>query len=241
MLTNIKNFFPCNNSFNIGDSNYNDVKLKVLNLYSGIGGNSKLWKIVNVTAVEFNQEIANIYKDYFPDDDVIVTDAHDYLLKNFENYDFIWSSPPCPSHSRIQLNFADAKGPGKRITPRYPDMKLYQEIIFLNNFFKGKFCVENVFPYYEPLIKPSVELERHLFWSNFKINKYKFKGNNVDIINVTSNSEVFGFNLRDKKITHRKDQILINLVNPEIGLYIFEQAVGIIKQPSSSQLLIFDT
>ena len=61
-------------------------KLKVLNLYAGIGGNRKLWKDVDVTAVENNPEIAKIYQDFFPNDKVIVTDAHKYLLEHFEEY-----------------------------------------------------------------------------------------------------------------------------------------------------------
>jgi len=47
-------------------------------------------------------------------------------------------------------------------------MSLYQEIIFLQNFYKGKFCVENVVSYYEPLIKP-VKIGRHFLWSNFNL------------------------------------------------------------------------
>jgi DNA (cytosine-5)-methyltransferase 1 len=47
-------------------------------------------------------------------------------------------------------------------------MKLYEEIIFLNTFFKGKFVVENVKPYYKPLIEPQI-LGRHRFRSNIKI------------------------------------------------------------------------
>lgn len=69
-------------------------KIKVLNLYAGIGGNRKLWKNVEVTAVEINPEIAKIYKDFFPGDEVIIGDAHEYLLHNYDKFDFIWSSPP---------------------------------------------------------------------------------------------------------------------------------------------------
>ena len=36
-------------------------------------------------------------------------------------------------------------------------MKLYEEIIFLDNYFKGKYVVENVIPYYEPLIAAQKE------------------------------------------------------------------------------------
>ena len=45
-------------------------------------------------------------------------------------------------------------------------MKLYQEIIFLDNWFDGKYVVENVIPYYEPLI-PAKKRGRHLYWTNF--------------------------------------------------------------------------
>ena len=69
-------------------------KFKVLNLYAGIGGNRKLWEDVEVTAVEYDEKIADIYKDFFPNDTVIVSDAHDYLKKHYSEFDFIWASPP---------------------------------------------------------------------------------------------------------------------------------------------------
>lgn len=78
--------------------------MKILILYAGIGGNRKLWGNEHeITAVEIDPDIAKIYKDFFPDVNVIVADAHEFLLKHFKEYDFIWSSPPCPSHSRVNL------------------------------------------------------------------------------------------------------------------------------------------
>ena len=59
-------------------------KIKVLNLYAGIGGNRKLWENVDVMAIEINPKIAEIYQDFFPDDKVIIADAHQYLLEHFE-------------------------------------------------------------------------------------------------------------------------------------------------------------
>ena len=53
---------------------------KVLNLFAGIGGNRKHWKDVEVTAIEYNEEIANVYKQLHPNDNVIVADAHEYWL-----------------------------------------------------------------------------------------------------------------------------------------------------------------
>ncbi len=209
--------------------------MKILNLYAGIGGNRKLWgNDHEITAVEYNAEIAAIYQEYFPNDKVIVSDAHEYLLQHYKEFDFIWSSPPCPTHSRLNLTRN-----GRNEPMRYPDMTLYQQIIFLNNWYDGKFIIENVIPYYEPLIKPSIELERHCLWSNFRIKFCEFDNDKPIIALVNANNEVYGFSLKGIKINHRKDQILRNLVNPEIGLYILEQAQGIIRQESVKQNLLF--
>ncbi len=198
--------------------------MKVLNLYSGIGGNRKLWENVEVTAVEIEPEIAKIYSEFFPNDKMVVGDAHKYLLEHYDEFDFIWSSPPCPTHSRIRNIAGIGRGQNK---PVYPDMCLYQEIIFLKrvrdssgNSFKGSWVVENVESYYEPLIKP-YNVSRHYFWSNFFINRKTFKGRvHNDII---GSSELFGFNLngfdfKDKRL------LLRNLVEPELGLHVFECA-----------------
>ena len=144
--------------------------MKVLNLYAGIGGNRKLWgDDIEVTAIEFNENIAKIYNELFPNDIVIVTDAHKYLEEHYKEYDFIWSSPPCPSHSCIRKIGCNPKKNGlPSHKPIYPDMKLYEEIIFLQGYVhdeKTKWVIENVMPYYEPLIEAK-KLDRHLFWSN---------------------------------------------------------------------------
>ena len=119
--------------------------MKILNLYAGIGGNRKLWNNEHeITAVEYNPKIAKIYQDFFPKDIVVVADAHQYLLEHYKEFDFIWSSPPCPSHS-VCNHFLFAQG-----NIRYPDMSLWQEIVFLQKWFKGKWIVENVKSYYPP-------------------------------------------------------------------------------------------
>lgn len=189
--------------------------MKILNLYAGIGENRKLWGDEHqITAVEYNAEIAAIYKDFFPHDNLIICDAHEYLLKNFAEFDFIWASPPCPTHSRLRLM-------NKNIV--YPDMTLWQEIIFLKHWFKGKYIVENVIPYYEPLIKPNSILHRHYFWSNFFIDKIDQEKLNTckkyDERNFLS--EKLGFNL-DKFSGIDKRKVLRNCVVPEIGKHIFD-------------------
>ena len=72
------------------------VKKKVLNLYAGLGGNRKKWNddLYEITAVEFDEKIANVYRQNFPNDELIIGDAHKYLKDNHQDYDIIWSSPP---------------------------------------------------------------------------------------------------------------------------------------------------
>ena len=142
--------------------------MKILNLYSCLGGNRYKWNEVKedieVTAVELDTELAKLYQERFPNDTVIVADAHQYLLDHYKEFDFIWSSPPCPTHSRARYWGFGANGKN----PTYPDMKLYQEIIFLQHHFKGKYVVENVIPYYEPMFNPK-KRDRLLYWTNFNL------------------------------------------------------------------------
>ena len=196
--------------------------MKILNLYAGIGGNRKLWSDEHeITAIENNPEIAKIYKDFFPKDKVIVTDAHQYLLDHFQEYDFIWSSRPCQTHSKVNAVF-NAHGKGLYA---YPDMKLYEEIIFLKHFFKGKWVVENVIPYYKPLIKPSANRDRHLFWANFHIqSKGRVSSCEEPIEWTTVQAGRYGFDIKKYKLNVRKTQILRNCVNPKIGKHIFDSA-----------------
>ena len=208
--------------------------MKVLNLYAGIGGNRKLWQDVDVTAVEIDPQIARVYQDYFPDDKMVIGDAHQYLLDHFREFDFIWSSPPCPSHSRA--NYWANFGKNRNIT--YPDMSLYQEVILLRNYAKrGVWVVENVIPYYDPLI-PSVEVDRHLFWANFRISQ-KDSLPKTKPFNMMTNSdwqEYYGFDLGEYKIPG-KLKILRNCVHPETGLHILECARGIINSKSEQASL----
>uniref|UniRef100_A0A6H1ZEE5 Putative methyltransferase n=1 Tax=viral metagenome TaxID=1070528 RepID=A0A6H1ZEE5_9ZZZZ len=204
--------------------------LKVLNLYAGIGGNRKLWTDVEVTAVELNPKIAKIYQDFFPDDKVIVADAHQYLLEHFKLYDFIWSSPPCQSHS-VCNHFLKGHG-----IFRYPDMSLWQEILFLKHFFKGKYVVENVKSYYEPIIPPQ-EIGRHYFWTNFFIQDIKVeynigtmnrqaskKAQRKAIIREAQIPEFLALHdLKDFNLPNKR-QVLRNCVLPKIGLHILNES-----------------
>jgi DNA (cytosine-5)-methyltransferase 1 len=204
--------------------------LKILNLYAGIGGNRKLWGDEHdITAVEINEQVAAVYCKHFPNDKMIIGDAHQYLLDHYHEFDFIWSSPPCQSHSRARLwGFRNSK----KVEKKYPDLALYQEIIFLDNYYDGLWVVENVKPYYEPLIKASRELGRHLFWSNFYIRATHIKEADINRGTQKELSELHGFDLSAHKISTRKDQIYRNCVHPETGLMILNCAQGIIENNS---------
>jgi len=214
--------------------------LKILNLYACLGGNRYLWENCEVTAVELDPELARMYKVRFPNDIVIETDAHKYLLENYKNFDFIWSSPPCPSHSKAR--FWGSKG--GQCLPIYPDMTLYQEIIFLNNFYKGKFCVENVTPYYNPLINGQ-KRGRHIYWTNF--NLPSILSNRIDVAVCRGNNEFkklcefHKIDLSSYKGKQNKTKIARNLVDYVAGNTILNAAIGIIEQSNKKQSsLIFD-
>lgn len=194
--------------------------MKILNLYAGIGGNRKLWGEVEVTSIENKKDIARIYQELFPKDKVIVTDAHKYLLKHYKEFDFIWSSPPCPTHSKARYWASK----GGKYPVKYPDMRLYQEILFLQHFCDTKWVVENVDGFYNPLIAAR-KIGGHYFWSNFKILKSEFS--RPEIRKVKGSDKNYGFDLSDKKLNTRKDQIMRNIINPKLGLHIFNCAFKI--------------
>lgn len=204
--------------------------MKVLNLYACLGGNRLLWKDCKVTAVELDPDLARMYQERFPNDNVIVGDAHQYLLNHYKEFDFIWSSPPCPTHSRAR--FWGSKG--GMCEPKFPDMMLYEEIIFLQNWFDGKWLVENVIPYYTPLI-PAKKIGRHMFWSNFLIPEFESKDANINEGTNKSWLKFHNINKFDYTGPQRKDKLLRNLVHYETGLHIFNLAKGIHKSNKSNQ------
>ena len=217
--------------------------MKILNLYACLGGNRYKWDEVTevkVTAVEWDEELARLYQDRFPKDKVIVADAHQYLLVHYKEFDFIWSSPPCPTHSRARY-WGFGKN-GKK--PIYPDMKLYQEIIFLQYHCNTKYCVENVIPYYEPMFNP-YKRGRHLYWTNFKLptvlsnrgNKLKEASTNSESLKHYNSFHDFDF--RKYKGKQIRLKIARNLVDYEAGKTILDTALGIMTKQETKQTELF--
>lgn len=220
--------------------------IKILNLYACLGGNRYKWDEVaeeanvkiEVTAVEWDPELARLYQERFPNDTVIVEDAHQYLLDHFKEFDFIWSSPPCPTHSRVRISQKNRE----TFKFEFPDLKLYEEVIFLQTFFNGKFVVENVIPYYEPLIQAN-KRGRHLYWSNFNLpndlRERKLDGVLCHMKDEHSKLEMF----HDIKVNSNAGgyrDVLRNLVDYEAGRTIFETFLGVTRESRIKQLSMFE-
>ena len=201
--------------------------MKILNLYAGVGGNSLLWHGHDVTAVEYTQELADVYAKNHPDHQIVVADAHQFLLEHHGDYDLVWSSPPCQSHSRMIRS-------GKNRKPRYPDLRLYEEILFLTHSFKGLWVVENVIPYYDYLITPETVIGRHVFWSNCDLQSIQDEPRPDNFINLTNLKgmrklqEWLGIHY-EKPIyyegNHCPAQVLRNCVHPNLGQSVLNKIV----------------
>ncbi len=204
--------------------------MKILNLYAGLGGNRQLWGNKHeIISIEINPVLAECYQGLYPNDKVIIGDAIEYLKKYFQDFDFICASPPCYTHTRFT---------GQNHKPKFPDLTLYSIILFLGKYYSGKYCIENVVPWYPPLIHKTVKLGRHLFWSNFRIPDKKFTPFKADLkLNPKKLAELRGipFNIYQKikgpwRNHDMKGQVLRNMVNPEIGKYILDCAIGDVNE-----------
>jgi DNA (cytosine-5)-methyltransferase 1 len=223
--------------------------MKILNLYACLGGNRYKWDEVakeagieiEVTAVELDEVAAALYQERFPNDTVIVADAHQYLLEHFKEFDFIWSSPPCPSHSRAR--YWNSSNYDTTTQPVYADLKLYEEILFLQHYYKnGKYVVENVIPYYEPLI-PAQKRGRHLYWTNFTLpNEVNDRGFKISQEKNELESLCKFHNYDFKKYQGEQSVVKMarNLVDYEAGRTILETALNIVKKSNTNQTSIFD-
>jgi len=141
-------------------------RIKILDLFCGLGGVAKGFQKYldehnieyEYIAVDIDSLVLKAHKCNNPKSHVILRDAYSFTDDELKEFDFIWASPPCQSHSRAN-----------HIWKRYnPDMRLYDLIRQLNGVGKP-FVVENVIPYYKPPIKPSYRIDRHFLWTNIKL------------------------------------------------------------------------
>ena len=185
--------------------------MKILNLFCGIGGNRTLWGNEHeITAIDNDQQVAMIYLKRFPKDVVIVGDAYQYLEQHYSEFDFIWASPPCPTHSRLMF---------LQVKKKLPDMRLYSIIMFLKHHYYGKWIVENVKSYYSPLVKPTAIVDRHYIWANFKINtkRHFLDRKSFDYLSIEDFKKMHQVN--EEGVTRK---MLRNMNLPEVGKYILD-------------------
>jgi DNA (cytosine-5)-methyltransferase 1 len=213
--------------------------VKILNLYACLGGNRYKWgDDHDITAVEWDEELARLYQERFPNDTVVVGDAHQYLLDHYKEYDFIWSSPPCPTHSRINISQYTRES----WRPKYPDMALYQEVIFLEYYYKGKYCIENVIPFYDMLI-PAKKRNRHLYWTNFNLPNILSERKNPDLSRtknlVDALSKFHDYDFRKYKGKQSIQKVARNLVDYEAGKTILDTVMGIRTKQNINQTELF--
>ena len=144
------------------------TKLKILDLFCGLGGVARGFQTFLIEngidfeyyAIDVDDRILKAHKVLNPRSIVIKRDAYSFSDEELCNYDFIWASPPCETHSIV--------GTWRRKISVDPDMRLYELIDRLYDLGKP-FVVENVKPYYKPPIRPTSRANRHVLWSNLEI------------------------------------------------------------------------
>ncbi len=193
--------------------------MKILNLYAGIGGNRRLWGDEHeIHAIDNNKVILDTYLKLYPNDNTWLTDAMDYLYGNIQDYDFIWASPPCQTHSTLNHMQPDKL--------EYVDMSLWQIILFLQKHCTDKlWVVENVEPWYDTFIQPTTIIGRHWYWSNFPINFTPVElPKNFRTYQITELEVWLEFGLENRIPNYR--QILRNCIHPRDGLAILQCALS---------------
>jgi DNA (cytosine-5)-methyltransferase 1 len=208
--------------------------MRILVGCAGIAGESEKWddKKHEIVHVELDPKIAKVISDRKPNRIVIVGDAYQYLLDHYSEFDFVWFSPPCQANSRM------IRG-GKNRAPRYPELKLYEVKIFLDFNFKGEYVIENVVPYYTPVIESTAKLGRHLFWASFEISDFHIEQPKGFIMTGTVEGSEnlkkwLGINYKGNIYygkNHDPCQVLRNCVHPDMGLHVFKCLLDKSKKP----------
>jgi len=101
--------------------------------------------------------------------------------------------------------------------------------------------VENVNPYYEPLI-PAQKRERHLYWANFKLPNVVSTRNDTALVQASRMQDLCDFHDYDFRLYKGEQRLLKiarNLVDYEAGLSIFNTARGIINKSKTNQVQLF--
>ena len=151
----------------------------------------------------------------------MVGDAHEYLRQHHKEFDFIWASPPCQTHSSFRYNI-NVRFRGSE--EKFPDMTLYEEILFLKYHSKALWLVENVVPYYGAMLDP-VKRNRHLYWANFELPEVPKTGEKIRTQQIPDLEKLHGYDLSGYKLPNKR-QVLRNVVDPNVGRLFLEAAIN---------------
>lgn len=195
---------------------------KVLDLFSGIGGTARgiikyLYEkniVFEYTAIDNNPEAILAYTKNIPFSFILNEDAYTY---DFKGYNFIWASPPCKTHSCLNM-YSNRKE---------PDMRLWALIKKLS-MQKIPYVVENVLPYYKSPIKSNFKIGRHLFWSNIPFINFRGPVLPKDFSYMNLSDWMKYHSVGPGVIDHiedkiRKRQILRNMVRSDISYNLIKQ------------------
>ncbi|MCE7740456.1 MAG: DNA cytosine methyltransferase [Candidatus Heimdallarchaeota archaeon] len=195
---------------------------KVLDLFAGVGGTAKgiqtFLQEKNIpfqyVAVENDPETIKAHLKLNPDSEIEFRDAY---LTSIKDYDFIWASPPCTSHSQLNMY----------MNRKQPDMRLWSLITRLQQQ-QIPFIVENVEPYYREPIPHTLELGRHRFWSNKPIIPFEVPKMPKDWgwMGIPDWEKFHEINTRVTKFIKdplKRRQLLRNIVHWTISYRIIEQ------------------
>jgi DNA (cytosine-5)-methyltransferase 1 len=95
--------------------------------------------------------------------------------------------------------------------------------VFLQYHSTALWLVENVVPYYQPLITAE-KIGRHLYWSNFDLPELPDPVDNIRGNQIPQLQELHGFDLSKYRLPNKR-QVLRNCVTPEVGARILDAAM----------------
>ena len=93
------------NSHICAEAAFDDVCNKLIQLFSSMDNPDMQQRVTDIQdmrerMIQILQGTKAFDLTNLPDNTVIVADAHQYLLDHYSEFDFIWTSPPCQTHSR---------------------------------------------------------------------------------------------------------------------------------------------